>query len=140
MNIEKHIQDQIDALEIKLADITLEEFDQSRVDRERFHLLFGKGLQALTEAELEEFKNLNTGPIGNLELLENLRETLASNLLEVKTKYLVSSCERLRSPAGFHPDTKVFVQPTIAIQVDDIDAFEAPSCNVTLYVHNLDRN
>tara|TARA_R100001443_G_scaffold1663_1_gene5919 strand:+ start:504 stop:911 length:408 start_codon:yes stop_codon:yes gene_type:complete len=43
-------------------------------------------------------------------LLDNLKETATLNIQKVKTRYLLTDQDELISPAGFHPEEKVFIQ------------------------------
>ena len=43
-------------------------------------------------------------------LLDNLKETATLNIQKVETRYLLTDQDELISPAGFHPDEKVFIQ------------------------------
>tara|TARA_R100001163_G_C5045686_1_gene183034 strand:- start:35 stop:442 length:408 start_codon:yes stop_codon:yes gene_type:complete len=43
-------------------------------------------------------------------LLDNLKETATLNIQKVETRYLLTDQDELLSPAGFHPDEKVFIQ------------------------------
>ena len=43
-------------------------------------------------------------------LLDNLQETTTLNIQKVETRYLLTDQDELISPAGFHPDEKVFIQ------------------------------
>jgi hypothetical protein len=64
-----------------------------------------------------------------------LKETLAADLMEGTHKYIVSDANTLVSPAGFHPDEKVFVQTAIAIHTNSLD--NLPRSNRTLYSHPM---
>ena len=44
------------------------------------------------------------------ELLDSLKETATLNIQKVETRYLLTDQDELISPAGFHPDEKVFIQ------------------------------
>lgn len=43
-------------------------------------------------------------------LLDNLKETATLNIQKVETRYLLTDQDELISPAGFHPEEKVFIQ------------------------------
>jgi len=69
-------------------------------------------------------------------------ETLASDLVIIDTDFAITSERSLVSPAGFHPDTRVFVQPKICIHTNldprkPANRHLIPSSNVTLYCNKL---
>ena len=43
-------------------------------------------------------------------LLDNLKETATLNIQKVEPRYLLTDQDELISPAGFHPEEKVFIQ------------------------------
>ena len=43
-------------------------------------------------------------------LLDNLKETATLNIQKVETRNLLTDQDELISPAGFHPEEKVFIQ------------------------------
>ena len=43
-------------------------------------------------------------------LLDNLKETAPLHIQKVETRYLLTDQDELISPAGFHPEEKVFIQ------------------------------
>tara|TARA_R110000765_G_scaffold95854_1_gene180468 strand:- start:1093 stop:1494 length:402 start_codon:yes stop_codon:yes gene_type:complete len=67
--------------------------------------------------------------------IDGLRKTLKSDLMIVETKFVVTNTKSLTSPAGFHPDEKVFVQTEIAIHTDTLKGL--PSSNVELFAHKI---
>lgn len=65
------------------------------------------------------------------------RETLKKDLMFCPCKYVITdSKDGLESPAGFHPDDKVYVQTGLAIHVNDLS--QVPESNVELFSHKLD--
>ena len=66
--------------------------------------------------------------------LVRLYATLDTDLMHCTKRYVVTD-EELVSPAGFHPDERVFVQTKVAHHVDDLD--ELPATNEQLYVHDM---
>ena len=74
--------------------------------------------------------------------LASYEETLASDLVIIETDFAITSEASLFSPAGFHPDTRVFVQPTICIQTNldprkPSNRHLIPNSNMTLYCNKL---
>ena len=59
--------------------------------------------------------------------IKRLEKTLASNLMKVTTRYLVTDAKELINPAGFSPDDKVYLQTRIAIHTDSLK--DLPSSN-----------
>jgi hypothetical protein len=49
---------------------------------------------------------------------ESLQATLDANLMHGNKKYIISNEPHLVSPAGFHPDTNVYITTQIAIHSD----------------------
>lgn len=77
--------------------------------------------------------------------MRNYQKTLDSVLVEIKTDYCISSEPQLVSPAGFHPDDRVFVQPKICIHTDldprlPENKHLIPSSDLTLYCNVLERS
>ena len=59
--------------------------------------------------------------------IKRLEKTLASDLMKVTTRYLVTDAKELVNPAGFTPDDKVYLQTRIAIHTDSLK--DLPSSN-----------
>ena len=55
-----------------------------------------------------------------VEEITRLEKTLASDLMKVTTRYLVTDAKELVNPAGFAPDEKVYLQTRIAIHTDSL--------------------
>lgn len=68
-------------------------------------------------------------------LLAGLRETLQKDLMYCSRSYVVTDAPRLLSPAGFHPDDRVFVVPSIAIHTDHPE--EVGDIGRPLYAHKV---
>lgn len=64
-----------------------------------------------------------------------LQVTLAADLMKVDTDFVVTDTETLTSPAGFHPDERVFIQTRVAIHTNDLN--KVPSSNVKLFAHKV---
>lgn len=52
-------------------------------------------------------------------------------------KFVITDTRNLISPAGFHPDERVFGQTDIAIHCDVVPA-KLPASNRGLYLHDVD--
>ena len=75
------------------------------------------------------------GLINDTRQLAKYRDTLAADLMQISTRYVVTDTESLESPAGFHPDTNVYLQTTIAIHTDSLNRI--PASNRKLYAHEV---
>ena len=53
-------------------------------------------------------------------LLDNLKETATLNIQKVETRYLLTDQDELISPAGFHPEEKVFIQTGQWVQTNEL--------------------
>lgn len=71
----------------------------------------------------------------NAKTISDMEATLTTDLMEGTHKYIVTDTDALISPAGFHPDDKVFVQTAIAIHTDSLD--NLPYSNVALFAHTI---
>lgn len=68
-------------------------------------------------------------------------ETAKQNLIEIKAEWVVTDTQRLVSPAGFHPDDRIFIQPQICLIFDKKPtAKDIPDSNVRLYLHRVEVN
>jgi hypothetical protein len=130
----KKIQDRVSELSKVLDNATDAEIKQSGYDAIRMGLL----LDELSVAEvndkpelLEEFSTLDL-TLNNAKIeMYQLLETLKHDLMHVSTRYVVTNSNDLTSPAGYHPDEKVFLQTGIAIHTDSLD--NLPNCDQKLY-------
>tara|TARA_R110002073_G_scaffold7937_8_gene44363 strand:+ start:104 stop:574 length:471 start_codon:yes stop_codon:yes gene_type:complete len=78
--------------------------------------------------ELSGYRNM----INEIELL---KESLDLDLIEVTKRYLVTNAKELVSPSGFHPSDHVFIQPKLAIQVNNLK--NVPATNVQLHAFDM---
>jgi len=130
----KKIQDRVSELSTVLDNATDAEIKQSGYDAIRMGLL----LDELSVAEvndkpelLEEFSTLDL-TLNNAKIeMHQLLETLKHDLMHVSTRYVVTNSNDLTSPAGYHPDEKIFLQTGIAIHTDSLD--NLPNCDQKLY-------
>ena len=68
---------------------------------------------------------------------ENLVATLDLDLMHVATKYVVTDSDSLLSPAGYHPNTRIFVQTKIAIHTANPSDSRIPASHVPLSLHEI---
>ena len=130
----KKIQDRVSKLSTILDNATDAEIKQSGYDAIRMGLLLDElSVEAVNNKPelLEEFSTLDlTLNIAKIEM-HQLLETLKHDLMHVSTRYVVVNSNDLTSPAGYHPDEKVFLQTGIAIHTDSLD--NLPNCDQKLY-------
>ncbi len=69
--------------------------------------------------------------------LANYEATLGMDLMQCNSKFLITDTPNPQSPAGFSPESNVFVQTTIAVHVDNLR--QIPQSNVKLYAHKMHR-
>jgi hypothetical protein len=139
MNVCKQkIKDRIAELEAELADVSDEQIEASNNDRNRWHELLNMALleRELTEEEKAEFRSLDTKTATLQDELNNFRETLATPLMQAFTKFILTNTPKLVSPAGYHPDEKVFVQTEVAVHYND--RLPYVGYDGDLYVHQVD--
>ena len=72
----------------------------------------------------------------NLEEIKMLKESLELDLIEVTKRYLVTNAKELVSPSGFHPSDRVFIQPKLGIQVNNLK--NVPDSNVELHAYDME--
>lgn len=137
MELKKIIEDKIADIKKEQAtfDITMEESRELEAKFERF--FFGNEEdKAGLEEEAKATKGFQGMRLAQLQdTVERLEESLELDLMHCEKRYVVTDTERLTSPAGFHPDEKVFVQTTIAIHTDNLK--RVPASNATLYAHKV---
>ncbi len=112
--------------EVKSSIAVLEQIDnvsleESREAQETLKCMFRNAIPAPSEADKAEFQRLmDLAELSYLhDELERLQVTMGTRLVKVTTRYVVTN-ERLASPAGFHPDERVFKAPGWALYVDEI--------------------
>ena len=130
----KKIQDRVSELSKVLDNATDAEIKQSGYDAIRMGLLLDElSVEAVNNKPelLEEFSTLDL-TLNNAKIeMYQLLETLKHDLMHVSTRYVVTNSNDLTSPAGYHPDEKVFLQTGIAIHTDSLD--NLPNCDQKLY-------
>lgn len=70
-------------------------------------------------------------------VIDNLNETLASDLVHVPTRYLVTDDDSLQSPAGANLSDRIFKAGQINLCVDDLAS--VPRSNVELKAYDIDK-
>ena len=125
------IKARIEELEVMLADATPEQIAKSKSDSVRLSEILDelKDESGQKDTLVEEFKTLDLTLNNAFHELKNFKETMAADLMVVSTRY------DLISPAGFHPDEKVYIQSTIAIHTDSLE--NLPSSNEKLYAFEV---
>lgn len=111
MDLQQIVQEKIEALTAKL--------DALNVSREAADQESAK-LREIMNGPLEVEENISliektidmnaVTAFNDYELLDSLKETATLNIQKVETRYLLTDQDELISPAGFHPDEKVFIQ------------------------------
>lgn len=120
MNVDKsQVAAEIEALEanISASTVTIEESKAAahRVNR----AVNNNDVAAMRSDSIKE--DLKKGRLySDTCYLDRLRETMSSDLMKVTTRYLVTTAQSLESPAGFHPDSGVFIQTAVAIHTDTL--------------------
>lgn len=142
MNVCKQkIKDHIATLEAKLNGVTQEQIEASQCALSRYQELLNILCETrdLTEQELSEMKSLRENAdyeIAQLHYeLKNFQETLDRPLMKASTKFIVTDTPTLTSPAGYHPDEKVFFQTKFAVHYNDRLPYIAHKGK--LYVHEV---
>ena len=134
MNVDKtNLIAQIAKIEATIATYTIS-IEDSKAASDRMCELFK--LDDFTP-HVEEIKALagKGALINDTRALAAFNETLNADLMKISTRYVVTNTDSLISPAGFHPDEKVYLQTAIAIHTDSLKRI--PSSNRTLYAHKM---
>jgi hypothetical protein len=131
------IKARIEELEVMLADATPEQIAKSKSDSVRLSEILDelKDESGQKDTLVEEFKTLDLTLNNAFHELKNFKDTMAADLMVVSTRYVVINNKDLISPAGFHPDEKVYIQSTIAIHTDSLE--NLPSSNEKLYAFEV---
>lgn len=135
--------------EIEADPISLEE-SQAAAERNAKLIDQIDDVSKMSETELADFRAefQETAKIADkankVYQMRGYQQTLDAVLVEINTAYCISSEPSLVSPAGFHPDDRVFVQPHICIHTDldprlPENNHLIPSANVTLYCNVIER-
>ena len=58
--------------------------------------------------------------------------------MECPKRFVITNTPNLLSPAGHHPEERIFVKTEVAIHCDEMPA-KLPKCNGNLYAHDVDK-
>ena len=134
-NLKLEIQKQIDSLQ-KRIDVLDKKYTPEQIKDECDYMA-----TIFTDTfDKEDFlkRKHKTDLIGyemNLEEIKMLKESLELDLIEVTKRYLVTNAKELVSPSGFHPSDRVFIQPKLGIQVNNLK--NVPNSNVQLHAFDM---
>ena len=111
MDLQQIVQEKIEALTAKLDALNV---SRTAADQESAKLreIMNGPLEVEEQLSLVE-KTIDINAVtafNDYELLDSLKETATLNIQKVETRYLLTDQDELISPAGFHPDEKVFIQ------------------------------
>ena len=111
MDLQQIVQEKIEALTAKLDALNV---SRKAADQESAKLreIMNGPLEVEEQLSLVE-KTIDINAVtafNDYELLDSLKETATLNIQKVETRYLLTDQDELISPAGFHPDEKVFIQ------------------------------
>ena len=111
MDLQQIVQEKIAALTAKLDALNV---SRKAADQESAKLreIMNGPLEVEEQLSLVE-KTIDINAVtafNDYELLDSLKETATLNIQKVETRYLLTDQDELISPAGFHPDEKVFIQ------------------------------
>jgi hypothetical protein len=114
--------------------------EEAEVAHKEYHTLLEEFFanEGTTPEKLLRIKELKdrAGVYNALECLDDLQHTLKADLMYCPKKYVVvPEEEALISPAGFHPDDRVFFQTRMALHLDRIDAI--PDTGVNMRAHRM---
>lgn len=70
--------------------------------------------------------------------LEQYKRTMELQLMRCDKRYVVTNTKHLHSPAGFHPDDKIFEQTAIAIHTDSLKSLPGGDARYAFEVSNID--
>lgn len=141
MNVcKKKIENRIKELEEKLADVSQEQIEASKRDILRWQEILDDLLTRETTEEenaeiRKEWEKMDRETAMLYIELQNFRETLETPLMKAFTKFIMSDQPTLISPAGYHPDEKVFVQTKIAVHFNDRKPYVVH--DGPLYIHEV---
>ena len=145
MDIKKHLTDQITVAKSRIAEINCssEVIAEQEAVSKKFYELTRKGEVDTTAEAFTGYiafldKYTEATESANLQrLITSLNESLALDLVEVKTRFLVCGLKALVSPAGFHTSDRVFIQPVVAIHTNRLKGKKFPQ-GVELFAHDID--
>lgn len=132
-----HIVKMIDALtdRINNSPYTLED---SQAAHDQFKAAWKRieGGEKMTQVEKDDFLALSDGPmnlINDMRQLDQYNVTMNTEIVQLETDFVVTDTMSLESPAGFHPDEKVFVETNTMIEMSKAPRHGLPNT----WVHDL---
>ena len=134
-NLKAEIQKQIDSLQ-KRIDVLDKKYTPEQIKDECDYLT--TIFTGIFDREGFLKRKHKTDLIGyemNIEEIKMLKESLELDLIEVTKRYLVTNAKELVSPSGFHPSDRVFIQPKLALQVNNLK--NVPATNVQLHAFDM---
>ena len=141
MNVcKKKIENRIKELEEKLSGVSQEQIEASQRDvlrwQELLEVLLNRETTEEENAEIKkEWEQMDRETAVLYGELQNFRETLETPLMKAFTKFIMSDQPTLISPAGYHPDEKVYVQTKIAVHFNDRTPYVVH--DGPLYIHEV---
>jgi len=132
MNTAHAINTKIETLTAKIAN-TPYTMEESKEAAEALAAMMSNAAIDFDElARLAKVSSLHS----DLETLRQYQETAASDLMIVRTRYVITDTPTIVSPAGFTFKDRVYIQTAIAIHSDQP---QTPArSNVPLYCHDVD--
>tara|TARA_R110000772_G_C13132795_1_gene423085 strand:+ start:250 stop:681 length:432 start_codon:yes stop_codon:yes gene_type:complete len=134
-NFKAEIQKQIDTLQNKV-DVLNQKYTPEQI-KDECDYITKTFTDIFDTADISKRKH-KTDLIGyemNIEEIKMLKESLELDLIEVTKRYLVTNAKELVSPSGFHPSDRVFIQPKLALQVNNLK--NVPATNVQLHAFDM---
>ena len=135
-NLKLEIQKQIDSLQNKI-DALDKKYTPEQIKDECDYI--ATTLTGIFNREDFLKRKHKTDLIGyemNIEEIKMLKESLGLDLIEVTKRYFVTNAKELVSPSGFHPSDRVFIQPKLGIQVNNLK--NVPDSNVELHAYDME--
>ena len=111
MDLQQIVQEKIEALTAKLDALNVSRKAADQESAKLREIMNGPLEVEEKVSTVENTIDMNAITASNdYYLLDNLKETATLNIQKVETRYLLTDQDELISPAGFHPDEKVFIQ------------------------------
>tara|TARA_R110000744_G_C18942611_1_gene514574 strand:- start:80 stop:511 length:432 start_codon:yes stop_codon:yes gene_type:complete len=134
-NLKSEIQKQIDSLQNKV-DVLNNKYTPEQIKDECSYITKTfTGIFDTADLSKRKYKMDLVSYEMNVEEIKMLKESLELDLIEVTKRYLVTNVKELVSPSGFHPSDRVFIQPELAIQVNNLK--NVPDSNVQLHAFDM---
>ena len=137
-NIKATLLAQIEALQIEVDNYTCT-VQQAESHAKKGQEILNRMLAGVKVTD-EEREYMTDGDnsaslITDMETLAAFKATYLMDLVHITTDYAITN-KKLESPAGFHPESRVFIQPDICIHTNDPDC-KRPCYAGRLYLTNL---